>query len=339
MMNPATIEQMAAWLKERDDFALLGHVCPDGDAAGSCLGLCHALRALGKRAVVCLPGGIPNLYADLPGADGVFATGDALPFEVRTAVAVDVSEYERLGDAGKALFDAAPQRAVIDHHSTNHGFGQLTLLDGAAASAGEIAVEVAEALGVKLSRDMATCLFVAISTDTGHFSYSNTRQETLAAASKCAAAGIDIAGITARLYRTRTQARTLLARLYRTRTQARTLLLGLVLAGLHVSEDGRIAWAFLTEAMLEQAHALREDNEGIVNYLQEIEGVVFAVLAEERGSETKLSMRSAPTLDVAKHVAVPLGGGGHPCAAGATVKLPMEAAAQRALELARRALG
>lgn len=325
MMNPATIEQMAAWLKDRDDFALLGHVYPDGDAAGSCLGLCHALRALGKRAVVFLPGGIPSLYADLPGADGVFATGDALPFEVRTAVAVDVSEYERLGDAGKALFDAAPQRAVIDHHSTNHGFGQLTLLDGAAASAGEIAVEVAEALGVKLSRDMATCLFVAISTDTGHFSYSNTRQETLAAASKCAAAGIDISGITARLYRTR--------------TQARTLLLGLVLAGLHVSEDGRMAWAFLTEAMLEQAHALREDNEGIVNYLQEIEGVVFAVLAEERGSETKLSMRSAPTLDVAKHVAVPLGGGGHPCAAGATVKLPMEAAAQRALELARRALG
>ena len=85
-----------------------------------------------------------------------------------------------------------------------------------------------------------------------------------------------------------------------------------------------MAWAFLTEAMLEQAHALREDNEGIVNYLLEIEGVQFAALANERGSQTKLSLRSRPPLDVATAVAVPLGGGGHDCAAGATVELPME---------------
>ena len=320
----ATISELAKWLLARDDIALMGHVFPDGDAAGSCLGLWHALKALGKRAVVCLPGGIPGLYADLPGADQVIATGGPLPFEPRTAFAVDVSDEGRLGEAGKALFDACAYRAVLDHHATNPGFGQLTTLDGEAAAAGELAVKLVAALGLELSPEAAECLFVAISTDTGHFSYSSTRRETFEAGAECAGAGIDIAAITERLYRTR--------------TLARTKLLGLVLAGLQTSEDGRMAWAFLTEAMLRDAHALREDNEGVVNYLREIAGVDFAVLVEERGSQTKLSMRSSPALNVATAVAVPLGGGGHAPAAGATVDLPMDQALEKALELARKAL-
>ena len=324
MTRRATIEEMARWLSERDDFVIMGHVFPDGDAAGSTLGLCHALRAMGKRAVVCLPGGVPNLYADLPGAGEIIPTGEALPFPPKAAVSVDVSEYERLGEAGVALFDGCAERVCIDHHGTNPGFGQLTLLDGKAAAVGEVIVEVIGAMGVELSKDMAHCLFVAISTDCGQFNYTNTRPQTFMAASKCAAAGIDIEGITSKLYRTR--------------TRARTKLLGLVLAGLNTSEDGKLAWAFLTEAMLREAHALREDNEGVVNYLREIEGVQFAVLVEERGKQTKLSMRSTTAIDVAKDVARPLGGGGHACAAGATVELPMEEALQRALALARAAL-
>lgn len=325
MTKRATIEEMARWLSERDDFAILGHIYPDGDAAGSTLGLCHALRALGKRAVVCLPGGVPGLYADLPGAGEVIPAGEELPFAPKAAVSVDVSDTGRLGEADAALFEGCPERVCIDHHSTNEGFGQLMLLDAGAAAVGEVIVEVIEAMGVELSKDMAHCLFVAISTDCGHFNYTNTRPRTFIAASKCAAAGIDLEAITSRLYRTR--------------TRARTKLLGLVLAGLNTSEDGKMAWAFLTEAMLREAHALREDNEGIVNYLREIEGVQFAVLVEQRGDQTKLSMRSTTAIDVAKAVARPLGGGGHPCAAGATVALPMEAALQRALALAEKALG
>ena len=324
MTRTATIDGMARWLAARDDIALMGHVYPDGDAAGSCLGLWHALRALGKRVVVCLPGGVPELYARLPGADAVVVTGDPLPFEPAAAVAVDVSEADRLGEAGRALFDRCEHRAVIDHHGTNPGFGQLMLLDADAAAAGEIVVEVVEAMGVSLSKDAATCLFTAISTDSGHFSYSSTRAQTFRAAERCMAAGIDIAHITEWLYRTR--------------TQARTRLLGLVLADLHVSEDGRMAWAFMTQAMLDATHARREDNEGIVNYLREIAGVDFAVLVEERGAETKLSMRSSPALDVARDVAVPLGGGGHPRAAGASVKCGLEEALEKAVALARKAL-
>ena len=223
-----------------------------------------------------------------------------------------------MGDAGMAIFNRCERRAALDHHPTNPGFGQLYALDGGAAAAGELAVRLIGALGVEMTREMAECLFVAISTDCGQFNYSNTRPETFTAAAKCAAAGIDIERITSELYRTR--------------TLGRTRLLGLALADLHISDDGRIAWAAITEAMLEKAGALPEDNEGVVNYLLEIEGVQIAILANERGSQTKLSLRSKPPIDVAKQIAVPLGGGGHACAAGATV----DAGVGEALELAVR---
>lgn len=324
MPNRVTIEALAEWLRDRDDIAVLGHVSPDGDAAGTALAVCRALIAMGKRAVACLPGGVPRLYAWLPGTAEAREPGAALPFEPKTALAVDVSELERLGEAGQALFEACPHRAALDHHNTNPGFGEIYVLDGDAAAAGEMAVDLIDALGVKIDRAMAECLFVAISTDCGQFNYSNTRPHTFRAAARCVEAGIDIAGITQELYRTR--------------SAARTRLLGLVLAKLELSPDGELAWARLTEAMLREAGAISEDKEGIVNYLQEIRGVRIAVLAEERGTTTKFSLRTVAPLNVARDVAVPLGGGGHDCAAGVTIDLPLEQALGKVLALAREAL-
>ena len=324
MTRRATIEELARWLSAQDDIALLGHVSPDGDSTGSNLGLWHALRAMGKRAVVCLPGGVPKLYRDLPGAAAVADPGDPLPFAPKAALSIDVSDFERLGEKGMALFERCPRRAALDHHGTNPGFGELMVLDGDAAASGEMVVALIEALGAKLSREAAECLFVAISTDCGQFNYSCTRPQTFETAARCAETGIDIAGITERLYRTR--------------TLGRTRLLARVLSGLEVSADGRLAWARLTDAMLAECGATKEDDEGIVNYLNEIEGVDFALLASERGDVTKLSLRCRGALDVAREVAAPMGGGGHDRAAGASVRLPMEAAIARALELARGAL-
>jgi phosphoesterase RecJ-like protein len=126
--------------------------------------------------------------------------------------------------------------------------------------------------------------------------------------------------------------------LYRTRTLGRTRLLGAVLAGLEVSHDGRVAWARLTDEMLRRCDADKEDSEGIINYLIEMIGVRVAVLAMERSEGTKLSLRSKTPFNVANDVAVPLGGGGHDCAAGVLLKMPMEEALQRTLAVAREAL-
>ena len=324
MASRVTIDQLARWLKDRDDIVLLGHVSPDGDATGACLALCLALRALGKRACVRLPGGAPKMYAWLPGAGEALDSAVPPPFVPRAAFAVDVSDPPRLGEAGERLFESCADQAVLDHHATNAGFGQVCALDGEAAAVGELAVDLIDSLGVKLTREMGECLFTAISTDCGHFNFSNTRPGTFLAAARCAESGIDIALITQRLYRTR--------------SRGRTKLLGVVLSGLETSPDGKIAWARLTEDMLSEAGAIREDNEGIVNYLLEMQGVEVAVLAEQRGAATKLSLRARDKVNVAEDIACPLGGGGHAKAAGCTLELPMEAALARGLQLAREAL-
>lgn len=320
-MNRMT--ELAAFLKAHDDFALFGHVNPDGDAAGSCIALARALQKLGKRAFVYLPGGLPEMYAIFDHTVEV-TSGENLPFAPRTGFAVDVSEPHRLGD-GRALFEACAHRAVLDHHATNPGFGEVCVVDGEAAACGELAVALIRELGVEMDQEMAQWLFIALCTDSGRFGYSSTRAETLEAAADCLRAGADVDGITQQLYRTR--------------SEGRTRLLGLVLAGLEMNADRTMCWARLTDDMLSRAHALREDNEGVVNYLLEIRGVQFACLAEERGSgQTKFSLRSKGRVDVAADVAVPLGGGGHACAAGVTLNLPMEEALQTVLRTAEAAL-
>ena len=325
MPNRATIEQLAAWLKTQDDIVLLGHINPDGDAVGSCFALWHALRAMGKRAVVCLPGGPVIQYVDVvPGSEAALDPADELPFAPKTALAVDVSDCERLGEAGMALFDRCQNHAVLDHHATNPGFGELYVLDGDAAAAGELVVDLIDALGEKLSTEAASCLFVAISTDCGNFNFPSTRAETFRAAAKCVEAGAAVDELTRRLYRER--------------TLAETRLIAAILGDLTLSADGQVAWSRLTQDMLKEANATWVDNVNIVNYLLQVQGVRIAVLAEQRGVDvTKFSLRSNPPWNVARDVAVPLGGGGHDCAAGVTLPLPLEEALQQVLALATRA--
>lgn len=315
--------ELAAFLREHDDYAVFGHVNPDGDASGSCIALCLALKALGKRAFAYLPDGLMERYRAFACTVEI-ASEDVVPFQPQTGFAVDVSDVSRLG-SGKVLFEKCKSSAMLDHHATNGGFSDVWLVDGDAAACGELALELIRELDVPLNREMATWLYIAICTDCGRFGFSSTRPETMTAAADCLRAGIDVDMIHRELYRTR--------------SEGATRLLGAVLAGLEMSEDKQMCWARLTDDMLKRANALREDSEGIVNYLLEIRGVRFACLAEERGSRaTKFSLRSKPDFDVAAKVAVPLGGGGHACAAGVTLEMPMEEALSAVLGRAREAL-
>ena len=317
------MHELAAFLKAQDDYIVLGHVNPDGDASGSCIALALALKALDKRAFVYLPGGLAKMYRGFETTVEILCDGD-FPFAPQTAFSVDVSDTSRLGD-GKAYFENCCRSAVLDHHATNPGFGEVCFVDGDAAACGELALELIEEMGVALNAEMATWLYIAICTDSGQFAYSSTRPETMEAAAACLRAGANPDFIT-RL-------------LYRTRSEGRVRLLGTVLSRMEMSADKRMCWSSLTEEMFRQAGALREDNEGAVNYLLEIGGVEFACLAEERGAnQTKFSLRSKDALDVAEAVAQPLGGGGHARAAGVTLNLPLQEALKIVLETAESAL-
>ena len=121
------LNDLAAFLKAHDNYAVLGHINPDGDTSGSCITLCLALKAMGKRAFVYLPGGLAKMYTCFDCSVEI-VSGKEFPYQPKTAFSVDVSDIQRLGE-GREIFEACEHQAVIDHHGTNTGFGEICFVD------------------------------------------------------------------------------------------------------------------------------------------------------------------------------------------------------------------
>lgn len=297
-----SVNEVARWLMSHDDFAVITHIRPDGDAYGCALALTEALRALGKRAFPACDDPVEPKYRFLSGWDE-FASAETLPFAPKAAVSVDVSEPSRMGKLAE-IYGACESRAMIDHHGTNPGFGDACYVVEDAAAAGELVLDVIEALGVTLTDRMAAHIFTAVSTDSGNFSYRSTSANTYRAAAKCVEAGLDVEETTRALYRTR--------------SLSKTKLLGCALNRIEMYAGGKIALIRLTNRMYAETGATRPESHGIVNYLNEIEGTLVGILAEELDDGVKFSFRAAGGTDVAA-LAQMFGGGGHVAAAGANV--------------------
>ena len=316
------MRDLAQWLLARDDFAVCGHLSPDGDSFGSAIALTLALRGLGKRAFAASPEPIPHMYAFLPGRETVFLAGEE-PFAPRCVIHVDTASEDRVGVrfAGEDAMDSA----LIDHHASNPGFDDIRYIDGGASSTGELIALLLDELGAPVTPEIAVCLYTAISTDTGNFQFSNTTPAALRVVARLIESGLDINAASASLFRTR--------------TLPRTQLLGEALHAMRLSDDRRVAVTLVTREMMARCHAGHPDTESIVNYLNEIEGVEAAAMLEERDDgKVKVSLRSAGRADVSA-VAQSLGGGGHRFAAGATVALDPEDAVRAIEETLQRTVG
>lgn len=309
-----TISDIAAWIQANDWFALMAHVRPDGDSLGSTLALKLALEQMGKHACVVYPEPVPETYQFLTDVDHI-VDEDSLPFVPQCAIVIDVAEETRLGRAAK-VFRMVSDRTVIDHHEIAHCEVERHVIRPEAAAAGEIICELLGELGAPLTKDIATCLFTAMSTDTGNFNFSNTTPETLRYCADCVAAGADVSVLTRTLFRLR--------------TPQRVKLLGLGLNAIEYYAGGRLALTRITQAMFDEAGAVHSDADRIVNFLMDTTGVYVAILVEESDDGTKFSFRSIGSTDVAA-LARQVGGGGHEHASGATIHLPMEEAIAKVL--------
>ena len=310
--NLASIKAIAEWLRAHDDIAIVTHIFPDGDALGSSLALMMGLKELGKRAFVCDRDAVPAYLHLLPCWETVVLP-DQLPFAPRAVIAVDCADAARMGSAGD-MFSSGIDTALIDHHVTNSAAITPALVDSKASASGVLVYQVLTELGISLNRDMAVCLYAAISTDTGNFNFSNTTPEALIAAAECVKQGIDVSDLSFRLFRMR--------------TAGRTRLLGRALSRV---ENGQIAVLRLTRSDFEECGAQDADTEGVVNFGIDTEGTEVAILATERVGSTKFSLRSRSRVDVAQ-IAASLGGGGHCRASGITINLPLEEAVQKVLD-------
>lgn len=294
---------------------LVSHVSPDGDTLGAGLALRLAFLALGKHAELICQDAVPELYHYLPGAQAV-KQPEACAGEFDTALAVDVADRLRLGRCEQAYY-ACPTRLVLDHHGTNDCFGQLNWIEEHASATGVLAQELIELLGVPLTRDIALCLYTAISTDTGHFQFANTTGTAMRAAAEMVDMGVDVAEVTAHLYREM--------------PRAQTALLARALGQLTFEHEGRTAYITLRRTDFDACCAKDEMTEGIINYAIQTRGVEVAFLATERAGGVKFSLRSKAPFDVAK-LCGQFGGGGHALAAGCTMMCGIDEAAQVMLD-------
>ena len=308
-----TAAETAAWLLSRDRFLLLTHVRPDGDTLGCAAGLCAALRKAGRTAAV-----LPNPETTETYADYVAPYLAPADYRHETVVSVDIASTGLFPENARPY--AGSVDLAIDHHPSYEGFAARSCVDPSLAACGELIYDICLALG-QMDGEIALPLYVAVSTDTGCFVYSNTTPNT----HRVAAALMEFGPFYRKVNK----------RCFRTKSLPRLRLESLLLSSMEFHDGGAIAIAGLSRAMMEEAQAGEADAEDMAAFAGQIQGVrISATLRELAPDRTKVSLRTDESLNATRTCAL-LGGGGHAAAAGATVDLPLAEARRAVLDAIR----
>ena len=321
MLAQQEIDRIRDFITHNDGFTIIAHVSPDGDTLGSSLALLGMLLQMGKAAEAVCSDRIPPQFAALPLAETIRLPKEAVGYA--HAIAVDCADQSRMGSAC-CLFDGAESTYVIDHHFTNTGYGAYNAVDPRAAATGELIYRLSQSLGLPLNAGIASCLYTALMTDTGNFSYSNTTGDTLRIAGALLEGGAD--GYELNLH------------FFRSRSLARLKVLGKAIEQITLHGEGQIGITSLSRAQIQACGAQEEDTEGVVDYVRDIDSVEIAIFLKETGQGVwKASLRAKRKADVGA-LAAGLGGGGHARAAGYTAHGDRETVLGQALALAQEAL-
>ncbi len=297
---------------------------PDGDALGSELALGLSLKQLGKDVRIWNEEGMLEKYSFVAKSELV-ARPPAEPEDVDVAIALDTAIQNRMGTA-LASVKSAKIWINIDHHPSNPRYGDLVYIDSISPATGQIIYELIRDQDLPFDRDIAENLYVAISTDTGSFQYPNTTARTYEIAADLVRAGIDVGRINQLTYESYPRRRIeLLRELLRT---------------LRFECDGRVASFSLSMETASRLGVLPEDNEGLIDHIRAVRGVVIAAFFEElNDGKVRVSMRSKDEKADVCAVAKTFGGGGHTLAAGARVRGSLNEVESKVLEEIRNVVG
>jgi len=313
----STFEEIGRAFREHQRFAILSHVRPDGDALGSQLALALSLKQLGKNVRVWNEDGMLEKYSFLARAQ-LLTKPPSGAEDVDVAIALDTAMQNRLGTAFQGI-RTAKIWVNIDHHPSNPGYGDLVYVDPVAPATGQILFELIKSERLPFDRAIAENLYVAISTDTGSFQYPNTSARTFEIAAELVRAGVDVGRINQQVYENYPRRRVeLLRELLRT---------------MRFEDGGRVASFSLSLKTAAELGVLPEDNEGLIDHLRAIRGVIVAVFFEElTDGKVRVSMRSKSEKADVCAICQKFGGGGHTLAAGARVRGTLAEVEQKILE-------
>ena len=312
----ADLDAVCRRMRGETRVALAVHEKPDSDALGSAAGMLDLFAQLGVDAGLWVAEG-----ELLPLGDVLLPTERVhrgAPPADAALYALDSGNPDRL-----ALPSWGPVAVNIDHHHDNPRYGELAFVRGTASSTSELVCDIARALGLRFSAQAAAALYAGISFDTGHFHHDSTSADTFRTAAWLVELGVDVTG--------------LYALLYESRSEASLRLWARAVAGARSVAGGRALVATVSLDDLAATGAGPEETEGIVDSLRGVDGVEVAALVKEQtgGAHTRVSLRSE-SIDVSA-IAALRGGGGHKLASGfSSDDSPEEVIAWLSSELERR---
>jgi phosphoesterase RecJ-like protein len=293
------VKEVFNLINSSQNICIAGHKAPDGDCIGSVMALYEFLKPFNKNLTVCIDGIIPFNYKTFVDEDVIAKEYDNNEFDL--LFLLDCSDAERLGKF-KDVLKNAKKSVCIDHHKTNESYADINIIDSSMSSTGELLYDILKTSGQQLTKQIAEYIYIAILTDTGKFSYSNTTGQTHKKTAELIELGVGVAEIDNIVYNSKPS----------NVVKAFIECIG----GIELYYDNKFGITSITKDILERNSVNMGDIDGVVEFIREIKEVeVSCVLKEYEEKNTKVSLRAKNDIDVSA-VSVKFGGGGHARAAG-----------------------
>lgn len=318
-MTNKDIKEIKQLLEKPKRIVIIPHKNPDGDAIGSTLGLYHYLKAKKHNVIVITPNDYPDFLKWIPGEDTIIQyesnTINSKPLieNAELIFTLDFNALYRTGEMEQVLVKAEAIKIIIDHHQQPEDYAKYVYSDVSISSTCQMVYHFLEMLDdiEALNKDIATCLYVGIMTDTGSFRFASTTSTT----HRVVADLIDKGANNVQIHKN----------IYDNNTFNRTQLLGCALNNLKVIQEYKTAYISLSQDVLNKFDFKKGDTEGIVNYGLSLKNVVFAAIFIEHKKEgiVKISFRSKGNFDVNTFARIHFNGGGHINASGGRCELSL----------------
>ncbi len=295
-----SLSNVVAAIRERQSFVLTSHARPDGDALGSQMALGLALESLGKTVRWVDHDAAPQPYRHFPSVDRI-EVSENFSGDVDAVIVMECNTLKRPevgGLEGRFVIN-------IDHHGGNTMYGDVNWFDESACAVCEMAAEIIDALGVRWTPEIATHLYLGISTDTGSFRHANITPRTFSLCARIAASGVSPAALAREIYDSF--------------SIGRVMLTGEMLHAMELHHDNRVAILYYDDELLKKCGATTDDTDGLVNIplgAKDVQAV--ALIKKQSANEFRVSLRSKGDVDV-RAVAQQYSGGGHRNAAGCSI--------------------
>lgn len=328
-MEEQDITGIKALLASKKKIVIVPHKNPDGDAIGSSLGLYHYLLKSHHKAHVLVPNDFPAFLKWIPGSQDILKYDsqseicDALINDADIIFTLDFNTFHRTGNMESVLSKSQAIKIMIDHHQSPDNYAQYTYSDVSMSSTCEMVYHFIDMLGNAnlIDKNIATCLYVGIMTDTGSFRFSSTTSTTHRVVAKL----IDKGANNSQIHNN----------VYDSNSYEKLQLLGRALSNLKVIPESRTAYITLSQEELNQFNYKKGDTEGVVNYGLSLKDIVLAAIFIEDKQEgiIKISLRSKGQFSVNEMSRAHFNGGGHTNAAGGKSELSLSETVEKFISI------